>query len=218
MRIQRPLLQVALDEMNLDRAVQIAKEAVEGGVDWIEAGTPLIKSEGMEAVRTLRKTFPKHEIVADMKTMDTGAYETEMACKAGASVVMILAAADDGTIQEAVKAARKYGAKLSVDLIGVEDKVKRAKECAALGVDLVNMHVGVDEQMKGKSPLDELRASQTVQVMRERRLGNLDLLENLGRREVSCLQELQNPPPCRIREGFEQRAEVRHHRPEVVLY
>jgi 3-hexulose-6-phosphate synthase / 6-phospho-3-hexuloisomerase len=157
MRISEPLLQVALDEMNLERALQIAREAVEGGADWIEAGTPLIKSEGMEAVRELRKAFPHHEIVADMKTMDTGAYETEMACKAGASVVMILAAADDGTIAEAVRAARKYGAKLSVDLLGVADPVRRAKECAALGVDLINMHVGIDQQMKGRSPLDVLR-------------------------------------------------------------
>lgn len=153
MKVSRPLLQVALDEMNLHRAVQIAKEAVAGGVDWIEAGTPLIKSEGMNAVRELRKAFPHHEIVADMKTMDTGAYETEMACKAGASVVMILAVADDGTIRESVKAARKYGAKLSVDLIGVADPVQRARECEALGVDLINMHIGVDQQMKGGSPL-----------------------------------------------------------------
>lgn len=151
------MLQVALDEMNLDRALQIAREAVEGGADWIEAGTPLIKSEGMQAVRELRKAFPKNEIVADMKTMDTGAYETEMACKAGASVVMILAVADDGTIREAVKAARKYGAKLSVDLLGVPDPMRRAKECEALGVDLINMHVGVDQQMKGQSPLETLR-------------------------------------------------------------
>lgn len=157
MRVTRPLLQVALDEMNLHRALQIAKEAVEGGVDWIEAGTPLIKSEGMNAVRELRKAFPRHEIVADMKTMDTGAYETEMACKAGASVVMILAVADDGTIKEAVRAARKYGAKLSVDLLGVADPVQRAQECQAMGVDLVNMHVGVDQQMKGRSPLETLR-------------------------------------------------------------
>ena len=157
MRIDRPLLQVALDEMNLSRALQIAKEAVEGGVDWIEAGTPLIKSEGMNAVRELRKAFPHNDIVADMKTMDTGAYETEMACKAGASVVMIMAVADDGTIEEAVKAARKYGAKLSVDLLGVADPVKRAKECEKLGVDLINMHVGIDQQMKGQNPLELVR-------------------------------------------------------------
>lgn len=165
MRLSRPILQVALDEMNLHRALQIAKEAVEGGVDWIEAGTPLIKSEGMNAVRELRKAFPRHEIVADMKTMDTGAYETEMACKAGASVVMILAAADDGTIRESVKAARKYGAKLSVDMLGVDDWVGRAKACEKMGVDLINVHVGVDQQMLGRSPLDRVRAvAQAVKV------------------------------------------------------
>lgn len=165
MRVSRPLLQVALDEMNLDRAVQIAREAVEGGADWIEAGTPLIKSEGMESVRVLRKEFPKHEIVADMKTMDTGAYETEMACKAGASVVMILAASHDSTVAESVKAARKYGAKLSVDLIGVPDKVKRARECEKLGADLINLHIGVDEQMVGQSPLDVVaRVAKAVRI------------------------------------------------------
>ncbi len=48
-----PPLQVALDLMNLPRALQIADEAVKGGATWIEAGTPLIKAEGMNAVREL---------------------------------------------------------------------------------------------------------------------------------------------------------------------
>ncbi len=48
------ILQVALDLTILERAVQIAKESVEGGVDWIEVGTPLIKSVGMDAVRTMK--------------------------------------------------------------------------------------------------------------------------------------------------------------------
>ena len=63
----RPKLQVALDLLELDRAVQIAKESVEGGADWLEAGTPLIKSEGMDVVRLLREKFPEQTILADMK-------------------------------------------------------------------------------------------------------------------------------------------------------
>ena len=86
----KTFLQIALDFMNLDRALQIAKEAVAGGVDWLEVGTPLIKSEGMHAVRTLRKEFPDHTIVADMKIMDVGTIEVEMATKAGADVVIVL--------------------------------------------------------------------------------------------------------------------------------
>jgi len=48
--VKFPILHVALDILNLHRALQIAQEAAEGGADWIEAGTPLIKSEGMEAI------------------------------------------------------------------------------------------------------------------------------------------------------------------------
>ncbi|RLF32546.1 MAG: bifunctional hexulose-6-phosphate synthase/ribonuclease regulator, partial [Thermoplasmata archaeon] len=48
-----PILQVALDLLNAHRALNIAKDAVEGGADWLEAGTPLIKSEGMDVVRML---------------------------------------------------------------------------------------------------------------------------------------------------------------------
>ena len=79
----KTLLQVALDLLNEHRALAIAKDSVEGGADWLEAGTPLIKSEGMEVVRKLKKLFPQKTLVADMKTMDTGAFETEMAAKAG---------------------------------------------------------------------------------------------------------------------------------------
>ena len=83
MTISSPVLQVALDTHNLHRALQIARESVEGGVDWLEAGTPLIKSVGMEAVRELKKLFPSMKIVADLKIMDVGGYETEIAAKAG---------------------------------------------------------------------------------------------------------------------------------------
>ncbi|MGC9443607.1 MAG: 3-hexulose-6-phosphate synthase [Candidatus Methanospirareceae archaeon] len=152
----RKLLQVALDVTELGRAVQLAKECVAGGADWLEAGTPLIKSEGMHAIRTLRDTFPGAKIVADMKIMDTGAIEVEMAAKSGAAVVSILAAADDATIQDAVRSARKYGVSLMVDLMNAADPVKRARELAALGVDYLCVHVGIDQQMEGMDTLQLL--------------------------------------------------------------
>src|SRR5213083_2427249 len=153
-----PVLQVALDHMHLKRALLAAKEAVEGGADWLEAGTPLIKSEGMEVVRELKKSFPGKTIVADLKTMDTGAFETEIAAKAGADVITVMGVTDDATILEAVKAARRYGAKIMVDLMRVPDKPARAKELEKLGVDYLNMHVSIDEQMIAHTPLQELQA------------------------------------------------------------
>jgi 3-hexulose-6-phosphate synthase/6-phospho-3-hexuloisomerase len=151
------ILQVALDLLNEHRALAIAKDSVKGGADWLEAGTPLIKSEGMEVVRKLKDLFPDKTLVADMKTMDTGAFETEMAAKAGANVVVVLAASDDSTIKDALKSARKYGAKLMVDLIGVEDKLSRAKQLEKIGADYLCMHVGIDEQMIGKKPVEILK-------------------------------------------------------------
>ena len=44
------VLQVALDIMQISRMLPIARDAVEGGADWIEAGTPLIKSGGADAI------------------------------------------------------------------------------------------------------------------------------------------------------------------------
>ncbi len=144
---------MALDVLEVERAIQIAKEAVEGGADWIEAGTPLIKSEGMDAIRKLKAAFPDHVILADMKTVDTGAMEVEMAAKAGADIVILLGSADNSTIQDSIRAARKYGVKLMADLMSSGDPVKRAKELAGLGIDYINIHVGIDQQMVGEEPV-----------------------------------------------------------------
>ncbi|RLI34746.1 bifunctional hexulose-6-phosphate synthase/ribonuclease regulator [Candidatus Bathyarchaeota archaeon] len=152
----KPVLQVALDFPDLHRALKAAEEALKGGADWLEAGTPLIKSEGLNAVRELRKRFPGVKLAADMKTVDTGALEVEMAAKAGANIVIILGSSDDSTVREAVEAGRRYGAEIMVDLIGCERPLERAKQLEKLGVNYVCVHVGIDQQMKGVNPLKVL--------------------------------------------------------------
>jgi 3-hexulose-6-phosphate synthase/6-phospho-3-hexuloisomerase len=154
--MDKPILQVALDLLELNRAIQIAEESIRGGANWIEVGTPLIKSEGMQAVRVLRERFPGYEIVADMKVADTGALEVEMAAKAGASTIGILADADDSVIREAVRAAQLYGVRLMADLINTQNPVERVKELETMGVDIIVAHVGIDQQMGGKDSLSLL--------------------------------------------------------------
>ena len=134
-----------------------AKEAVLGGADWIEAGTPLIKSEGMDSVREMKKALPGTKIVADMKTVDTGAMEVEMAAKAGADIVALLAASDNSTVEDALRAARKYGVQIMMDLLTVPDPVGRSRELEELGVDYICVHVGIDQQMTGKDTIDFLK-------------------------------------------------------------
>jgi len=143
--------------LELDRSIQIAKEAVSGGADWIEAGTPLIKSEGMDSVREMKKALPGTRIVADMKTVDTGAMEVEMAANAGADIVAMLATSDNSTIEDALRAAHKYGVQIMMDLLTVPDPVKRSRELDKLGVDYICVHVGIDQQMTGRDTIDLLK-------------------------------------------------------------
>jgi 3-hexulose-6-phosphate synthase/6-phospho-3-hexuloisomerase len=154
--MKKAVLQVALDILELKRALQIAQESLDGGADWIEAGTPLIKSEGMQAIRSMRDRFPDSIIVADMKVADTGTLEVEMAAKAGANIVCILADADDSVIAESVRAASLYGIRIMADLINVTDPLSRALKLETMGVDIICAHVGIDQQMMGKNSLDLL--------------------------------------------------------------
>ncbi len=151
-------LQLALDQVDLHRALRAAREAVAGGVQILEVGTPLLKAEGLAAVRAVREAFPKHEIVCDAKTMDAGRLELEAAAKAGATTGTVLGVASDSTIEECVEAGRNYGIRILVDLLGCADPVARAQYAASVGADAVNVHCPIDEQVRGGDPLEMLRA------------------------------------------------------------
>lgn len=144
--LSKPNLQVALDLIDLDKALEIARKAWDNGADILEAGTPLIKSEGLRAVKVLRKEFPDAIIVADMKTVDVGGLEVELAANAGADIITVMGFSWNSTIKTAIEAARKYNVLVEADLMYVEDPVKRALELKKLGVDIIGIHVGIDIQ------------------------------------------------------------------------
>jgi len=150
-----PMLQVALDVLTIKEALRIARKCSDAHI--LEAGTPLIKSEGLKSVTELKRNFPDKIILADMKTMDTGYLETEIAGKAGADIVSILAAADDNTIKGAIKAAKKLNIKICCDLINVKNPIKRAKELEKLGINYISLHLGIDQQRKTKYPYPTLK-------------------------------------------------------------
>ena len=154
----KPVLQLALDFVNLSQALRAAREATAAGEIWLEAGTPLIKSEGVEAIRKLRAEFPSHMIVADMKIMDAGRVEVEIAAKAGANIVAVLGAASDSTIADCIEAGGHYGAQVMVDLAEVADPVERAQQVERMGAHIVSVHCPIDVQMVGGTPLETLKA------------------------------------------------------------
>ena len=148
-------LQVALDFLTVDDAVALATRI---GVDLLEVGTPLIKRFGMAAVTALRDACPATPIVADLKTVDAGAWEAGLALDAGAQVVTVLGCADDATIAAMVATAHPRGGQVVVDLINVADKAARAAQVAALGADAVCVHAGADLQAGGRDAVNELDA------------------------------------------------------------
>jgi len=152
LRSVRRYLQVALDVTNIDVAVGISSEVALGGADIIEVGTPLIKSCGMSSIPAIGEAAgPGKKILADMKTIDVGYLETQMAADSGANITTVLASASDSTICEAVRAGSDLGIDIMVDLIGVSDPVSEGRRVEGLGADLLCIHSGIDE-LGGDSP------------------------------------------------------------------
>jgi 3-hexulose-6-phosphate synthase len=178
------VVQISLDLVDIREALETARIAIEAGVDWLEAGTPLILAEGLHGVRALRIAFPDHPIVADLKTMDGGYLEAEMMAKAGATHVVVMARAHVETIKAVVRAGRDYGIKVMGDNLGCEDKRTASRMMEDLGVDYVVHHTGYDERNgiaaagRGRvSPLDDLQAVVNAVSIPVQAVGGLTLDE-----------------------------------------
>ncbi len=160
----KPIVQISLDLTDIDEALETAAMAMRAGVDWLEAGTPLILSAGSRGVKRLRDAFPDVPVVADLKIMDGGYLEAAMMAKAGASYVVVMARAHEETIRCVVKAGRDYGIGVMGDNLGCSDMVDGAKRLEDLGCGFIIHHIGYDERrgiaargMRMPSPLDQLR-------------------------------------------------------------
>ena len=155
---EHAIVQLSLDLIDMNEAIETAAVGVEAGVDWLEAGTPLLLAEGLHAVEKLRARFPKHPIVADLKTMDGGYLEAEMMAKAGADFVVVMGRAHEATIRRVIDAGRDFQIKVMGDNLGADNRVECAKWLERLGVDIIVHHIGFDERgmIRGLSPLDEL--------------------------------------------------------------
>lgn len=159
----KPIVQISLDLVEISEALETAEMAMRAGVDWLEAGTPLILAEGMHGVRALRERFPDTPIVADLKTMDGGWLEAEIMAKAGATHVVVMSQAHEETIRCVVQAGKDLGVEVMGDNLGSDDMVAGARRLEDLGCGYVIHHVGYDERRgiaargeRQPNPLDQL--------------------------------------------------------------
>lgn len=149
-------LQLAIDELNLEQALE-QLEGLAPYVDIVEVGTPFLMDAGREAVKQLKQKFPDLAVLCDAKIMDAGAYEAALAYDAGADYVTVLGVTDDLTIKGCVEQAKKQNRKVMVDMICVADLSLRIPQIETLGVDVIAVHTGADQQHAGRTPLDDLK-------------------------------------------------------------
>jgi 3-hexulose-6-phosphate synthase len=158
--LTRPLVQVSLDLTSIDEALRLAAIAVEAGADWLEIGTPLIMATGTDSVRALRREFPEHPLIADLKIMDGGYGETRMYADAGANAVVVMGRAHDATVERVCAAALEFGLMAMGDDMGAPNHAAEAARLEALGIELIVHHIGHDHRSKHRelplSPLTDL--------------------------------------------------------------
>jgi len=179
--IREVYTQVSLDLMNIEEALQLGEAAVRAGIDWLEAGTPLILAEGLRAVQALKQRFPEHPVVADLKTMDGAGLEAEMMIKAGADYVVVMSQAHWASVKEMVRIAHDLGARVMADILGAEDKPEAARKMQDLGADWIIHHIGYDERhyVKNISPLDEIDAVLAAITLPLQAVGGLSIEQAL---------------------------------------
>ncbi|OIQ81364.1 3-hexulose-6-phosphate synthase [mine drainage metagenome] len=151
----KPLIQVALDSLDYDQTLALARQAAPY-VDIIEIGTPCLKVNGLALVKAMKAAHPDKLLFVDLKTMDAGYYEAEPFFKAGADITTVLGTADMGTIKGVIDVANAYGKQAQVDLINVRDKAKVAAEAVKLGAHIIGIHTGIDQQLAGHTPFADL--------------------------------------------------------------
>ncbi|MDW6003019.1 3-keto-L-gulonate-6-phosphate decarboxylase UlaD [Vibrio mangrovi] len=143
----KPYLQVALDATDLITALGSVRDIADD-VDVIEIGTVLAFADGMGAVGALRRRYPNHILVCDMKLLDAGETLAHMAFSAGADWITVGAAAHIETVRSAQRVAEQFGGEVQIELFGhwtIED----AKLWVESGVTQAIYHRSRDAQAAG---------------------------------------------------------------------
>lgn len=149
-------LQVTLDILDLGEALEYLK-LIRPYADIVEVGTPLSLMEGIRAVREIKARYPDLMVLDDIKLCDGGGRSSHACLSRGADIITILGVSDDKTILAGMNEAHKLGKQIMVDMIHVRNLEERLKQVDELGVDIIGIHAGVDQQSRGKNPLDDLK-------------------------------------------------------------
>ncbi|MCP8304707.1 MAG: bifunctional 5,6,7,8-tetrahydromethanopterin hydro-lyase/3-hexulose-6-phosphate synthase [archaeon] len=151
-----PYLQIALDIPDLEKVKSVINQLPASDRIILEAGTPLIKKYGVKVIRDLREIAKDVFVVADLKTLDVGQVEADLAYEETADAVVASGLASKDTLDKFIYEAKRLGIYSFVDMMDVEDPIRTLKSLAELP-EVVILHRGIDEEKGGKTRWDLIK-------------------------------------------------------------
>jgi bifunctional enzyme Fae/Hps len=143
-----PYLQIALDIPDLQRTLKIIEAVPTSDRIILEAGTPLIKKYGTNVMKELRAVAKDIFIVADLKTLDVGKVEVDIAYDQTADAVVASALAATVTLDAFIYEAKRLGIYAMLDMMNVDDPMKKLSSLKDLP-DIVILHRSIDVERAG---------------------------------------------------------------------
>jgi len=155
-----PYLQIALDLVDKDEFKRVLAEIPQNDNILIEAGTPLIKKFGISILETILRHHPNCYLIADLKTLDVGWLEVQIAAEEKAAAVVISGLASLETIESSLKEAVKQEVDIILDLINVKDPLILLKQLSRKP-EIVLFHRGIDQEGGTEHPWKVIREVKT---------------------------------------------------------
>ncbi len=143
-----PYLQIALDNPNLELAENVVSQLPQSDRIILEVGTPLLKKYGAKAIKELRESARDMFIVADLKTLDVGRVEVDLAFEETADAVVASGFAASEVLDGFIQEARRLGIYAVIDMMQVADPVQKLHSLKQVP-DVVILHRPIDVEMAG---------------------------------------------------------------------
>jgi len=164
-----PYLQIALDNPSLERAKEVVSQVPQSDRLIFEVGTPLLKKYGAKAVRELRDSSRDMFIVADLKTLDVGKVEVDLAFEETADAVVAAGLAAPEILDGFIYEAKRFGIYAFIDMMEVSDPIRKLRSLKQLP-EVVILHRPIDVEAVGVHHRMELIKELRQEFPRERLL------------------------------------------------
>ncbi len=141
-----PYLQIALDIPNLVETKRIVDELPQRDMILLEAGTPLIKRYGVGVIKEIKEIWKDAFVIADLKTLDVGKVEVDLAFEETADAVVASGLASKETLDNVIYEAHRLGIYAVIDMMNVQDPLKLLNSLEE-NPDVVILHRSIDREI-----------------------------------------------------------------------